>query len=852
MPHASAHPADLFARPASRTRPARLAAAVAIAALAASTPSDATAAVCCPPGAGAERAFAAEGPATFFGKLFDTSDYPARWYCGTWSTDVGWLHIVSDVAIFAAYAAIPAVLLYWLLRRRDDIPFPHVVWLFGGFILSCGLGHLLEAVIFWWPAYRLAGLLKAITAIVSCVTVVVIARLVPKALDLPGISRLSSELNRQNAKYRALFESDVCGVIVCGFDGTIREANDRFLAIVGYSRDDLESGRVSWREMTPLEHVGSDGRALASLEQTGRVEPWEKEYLRKDGSRVPVLVGGTLTEADDECICFVLDISEQKRAEARLQEATKTATAANAAKSEFLANMSHEIRTPLNGILGFADVLRRSEVPPELARDYIATIHSSGRHLLNLINDILDLSKIEAGQFEYEIAPTSPVTVMLETLSVLRVPAEEKGLSLEPRWITAMPETIRTDEARLRQLLTNVVGNAVKFTERGSVTVAVAVDDAESDWPQLRVEVHDTGIGIAEEAIDRIFSPFAQADTSITREFGGTGLGLSICRQIAEGLGGTITVTSRPQVGSTFAITLPTGSLAGVPMRDATMTECVASTRPTDAIAGDTLAGLSVLVCEDGKVNRDLITLILADAGAAVVAVVNGREGLDAVTASPEAYDVVLMDMQMPVMDGYTAAAAIRELGYTRPVHALTAHAMSGDAEKARVAGCDGYLTKPIDIDELIGTLLTCPTRSAAAAKPVATPLPPIVTVETFPAAAVVQSGHAPSSPRRPAAGAMQRIRRVFVDELADGLASLDADIAAGAFDAVARFAHATRGSAETVGFGELAAPLLDLEQAATEGDADATRDAAVALKTLGARITAASGHEFAGASNVS
>ncbi len=256
------------------------------------------------------------------------------------------------------------------------------------------------------------------------------------------------------------------------------------------------------------------------------------------------------------------DITEAKRSEDALQHAKRTAEAANQSKTDFLANMSHEIRTPLSSILGYTDLLRRNIGSIEDRSTYLDTITTSGRHLSALIDDILDVSKIEAGRMEFELVRCSPHQIITEVLSLLRVRAQQKSLSLECRWTSGVPETILTDPARVRQLLMNLVGNAIKFTEHGDVTLLATV--AGNTEPQLVVEVHDTGIGIPKDRIHRIFNPFEQADSSITRRFGGTGLGLAISRHIAEGLGGKISVESMPGVGSVFRFTLATGPLDNV------------------------------------------------------------------------------------------------------------------------------------------------------------------------------------------------------------------------------------------------------------------------------------------------
>ncbi|MEN0110041.1 MAG: ATP-binding protein, partial [Planctomycetota bacterium] len=402
---------------------------------------------------------------------------------------------------------------------------------------------------------------------------------------------------------------------------------------------------------------------------------------------------------------------EQRNGEEALKQAMRRATAANRAKSEFLANMSHEIRTPLNSILGFADLLLGDPAGFSTEqRDQVRTIASSGRHLLSLINDVLDLSKIEAGQVEVQVEPVDPEQTLAEVASLLRVRALEKGIDLSCRWATPVPQTVRTDGDRLRQLLVNLVGNAVKFTERGGVTVVAAIDDAESHDPKLRVEVSDTGVGIPAEKLESIFLPFIQADASVTRRFGGTGLGLSICRRLADTMGGGIAVDSTLGEGSRFTLTLPTGSLEGVPMQPQPASDGVRSTRRTHRdretdIQSANLTGARFLVVDDGDTNRQLIDIMLRRAGARVELAENGQQACDAVEGADQPFDAVLLDMQMPVMDGYTAARTLRDRGYDAPIIALTAHAMKGDERRCLDAGCSDYLTKPIDAARLLDLL---------------------------------------------------------------------------------------------------------------------------------------------------
>ncbi|MBL7044838.1 MAG: response regulator [Pirellulaceae bacterium] len=391
-----------------------------------------------------------------------------------------------------------------------------------------------------------------------------------------------------------------------------------------------------------------------------------------------------------------------------LAQAKEEAEAASHAKSQLLTNMSHELRTPMTAVLGFSEVLGDNLQRPE-QKEIVATIRRNGEYLLRLIDNLLDLSKIEAGKLQMDRIPCSPREIVNDVVELLQVRTREKGLRLFAECEGEIPSTIHSDPTHLRQVLINLIGNAIKFTEVGSVRVVTREISQDCDERELEFRIIDTGLGMTSEQMSGLFEPFTQADTSCSRRFGGTGLGLAISKRLAEMLGGHIAVASVPDAGSVFTLTVP----VGVAEQDMASDQCKEMLAPTPElpIAPETRRldlPCRILLAEDGPDNQRLISSLLEQAGAEVISVENGRHALDrGLRAGREGrrYDLILMDMQMPEMDGYAATRRLRDSGYDGPIVALTAHTMKGDEVKCLKAGCDGYLGKPITRDALLATV---------------------------------------------------------------------------------------------------------------------------------------------------
>ena len=588
--------------------------------------------------------------------------------------------------------------------RHYYLMFPLVIWVafrfgpLGGALLvfAVSLAALLSLNV--RAGYVVpAGLFEALTGMQMFVLTVAVSSLI--------LSASISQAKTSELKFKSMFYKSGVPMAQVASSGRFVEANQKYCEMLGYSREKLLT--MTFSDITYPDDRQEDRQRFEHMYE-GRTDSFhsEKRYVRANGEIIWVTVDAALIPGESVAESFSLgvvkDVSVTRIAEEDAKMSRANAVAANRAKSVFLANMSHEIRTPLGVILGFVELLKDESLDASQRGRYLETIHRNAVELGRLIDDVLDLSKVEAGRLDITKESVFLPRLLEDIQQTFEVALRRKGLQFEIKSGSGVPEIIVTDQKRLRQILINVVGNAIKFTSAGSISIDLHMLPSSGDTraPKLSIAVKDTGCGIADGERSKIFVPFGQASKTSSKNFGGTGLGLVLSRRLAGLLGGDVVLTeSKESEGSTFTITIDPRTAEQV-----ASAEAPARLPIHEKQLGKPLSGKRILVAEDTPDQAILIQLLLADQGAIVETVANGAQAIEKAPAGN--FDAVLMDMQMPVMDGFAATRKLRELGFRKPILAITAQVMREDKEKCFEAGCSTHVAKPFTQKVLTDTIL--------------------------------------------------------------------------------------------------------------------------------------------------
>lgn len=676
----------------------------------------------------------------FFQKLFDTSDFTPRWYCGDWTAGHGWLHIVSDLVIWAAYFAIPCILGYFMWRRKD-FPFRGLLLLFGSFILLCGTTHLMEAVIFWWPAYRLAGVIKLLTAIVSCITAITLIRIAPIALAMRSPGDLQQEINararaelafqaannelemrvksrtydlvtaneslqnevqerrraesnlrKSEARFRQLADAMPQIVWVAKPDGAVEYFNQRWFDFVG-----RQAGDYLGHQWSTALHPSDEKHATKRWQQAlDTQEPYEIEYrLRSEKGDFRWFLSRAMLMRDesgslDRWFGTCTDIQDLKGLHEELRMVAARLSDADRRKDEFLATLAHELRNPLAPIRTGLEVMKMIKNDPVTLEEVRGTMERQTRQLITLVDDLLDVSRITRGKFELRrshVCLDDAVKTAVEAAQPIVDAAGHKltiDLPEQPIWLDADPN-------RLAQILSNLLNNASKYTpDNGQIVLTAKTVDK-----YCCISIRDNGIGIPSDKLESIFEMFTQLEQPMEKVFNGLGIGLTLVRSLVQMHGGRIDASSEGlSRGSEFRVYLPL-------IQNESPPATADATQKNDYACDGKDREMRILLVDDNFDASKMLSRVILAMGYKVATAADGKEAIE--KAEDYRPDVILMDLGMPRMNGYEAARHIRQQGWGKEtvLVALTGWGQDSDRQKSKDAGFDHHLVKPADPLEL-------------------------------------------------------------------------------------------------------------------------------------------------------
>lgn len=640
------------------------------------------------------------------GDFFSSSNFMPHGHCYLWQPLILWTHVIADAVIGLSYVAI-SLTLYYFVKKRKDLRFSFVFVAFAIFILACGAGHFMDIVTIWNPIYGVEGLVKAVTAIASISTAILLWPLMPRAMRIPSIQQLEDKneaLRQMNEKYTLLVEGSEVGVMEWPSvrDKNIVTWSGRLFQLLGY---DPHTFHPSFEHFAALIHPEDHDRVQTAFDMALRGQPvgpiefrvclqggrerWfrSRQIVRFDQQQRPVYL-----------VSSIEDIHQQKETEEQLRRVNQTLEEevrrrvkqlqiADEAKNRFLANMSHEIRTPLGLILGFSELLSGNNSLDTEAKDYVTLISKNGDILSRVVNDLLDLSKVEAGKLQFFFSEFGLDALVEEIRWTFQERAQKKNLSLQFVNETPRGTHVVSDEIRLKQIIYNLISNAIKFTEQGNIDVRFGVLP---DRPMYFVDVIDTGIGVPPVERDKIFLEFVRGDMAVRMGSIGSGLGLRLSRNLTQALGGNLElIRSDVGVGSHFRLVFPSQP-EKIPSKVA---------KPVEKAAQDNIEGLRVMVLDDNEDNIRLAQIFLKKLGCKVEGFTQPQPFIQKVIAQPP--DLVLLDINMPEMSGFDVFTELRTRGFKNKIWALTAYAMTDDIQQILQHGFEAYLRKPVSLDNL-------------------------------------------------------------------------------------------------------------------------------------------------------